>query len=409
MGLGKLLNRSTQYVATDLDTGASQTFTILDNIAPDWGGYNYRGGMKIPGAWRAATLVSDLLGSIPWDAFRKYGNKPVEKLTPRPHLLEQPAPPDSSMTTFSSWILDLLWHGNLVGLIATRDSFGFPTSVYPVPADIVGVRRVGPGSGGYLPIGEIEYSVGQLRNLTSHDVIHIKGPCAPGALRGMGILEMHLETLALAREQINQAGSVSKHGVPTGVISSSNSTLTQPQATKLKENWLKSQEQRTVAVLRSTETFTPLSWNPEQMQMIEGRKMTLVDTANMFGLDASWLNASQSSRTYSNIEQEAINLIKFALGGHIARFEQGLSLCFPRGTRVRGDLDALLRPDTLARYQAYEIALRNRILTEDEVREREDLPPLPPREEPRREIPAQFEPESESESDQEEGSNDGAA
>jgi hypothetical protein len=41
--------------------------------------------------------------------------------------------------------------------------------------------------------------------------------------------------------------------------------------------------------------------------------------------------------------------------------------------------DALLATDTKGRYEAYEIALRNRILTLDEVRRKENLPALPER------------------------------
>lgn len=58
--------------------------------------------MTVPGAWRAALLISDFLGQIPWHARRDYGDGPTEKLeNPAPPLLEQPNPPDPRMSTFS--------------------------------------------------------------------------------------------------------------------------------------------------------------------------------------------------------------------------------------------------------------------------------------------------------------------
>lgn len=373
---GKLLNRSTQYVATDTVTGESQTFTILDNIAPDWSSSGYRGGMSIPGGWRAANLIADLLGSVPWDAYRQYGGRPLEVLEPTPPLLEQPNPPDTRMTTFSSLALDYLWEGNAVGVYAARNAQGWPTAVIPVPASMVGVRRITEPGMSQIPVGELEYSIGTLR-LSAYDVLHVKGPCEPGALRGMGILEAHLSTLNLAHEQNRQARSLSRHGVPTGFLKSDNADLTEDEAKKLKARWLESQRDRTIAVLNSTTTFEPLSWNPEELQLVEARRFSLTDFELIFGLPVGWLGGMNSARQYSNIEQDAVNLLKFTLGGPLARFEQALSLAFPRGTTVKANLDAILRADTLTRYQAHAIGLDKGFLTLPEVREMENRPPLP--------------------------------
>jgi HK97 family phage portal protein len=380
MGLGKLLTRSTQYVATNTVTNEVQTFTIIDNIAPDWATHDYQGAWGIPGAWRASNLIADLLGSFPWKAYRSLAGRPIELLDPTPPLLEQPNPPDAAMTTYSSWGLDLLFHGNAIGLVAARNAQGWPTAAYAVPATAVGVRRVPAPGMSTLPVGALEYSVGTMRNLGTYDVIHIKGPCEPGAVRGMGVLEAHLNTLNLNRELGRQARAISQHGVPTGVITSSNPDTTDDELTAAKAAWLKAQRDRTVAALGFGTDFKPLSWNPEEMELIESRKFGLTELELIFGLPVGWLGGQTSSRTYSNIEQDAVNLIKFTLAGHLARFEQALSLQMPRGTVARANLDSLLRSDTLTRYQAHRIALGNDapFLTVDEIREMENRAPMPP-------------------------------
>jgi HK97 family phage portal protein len=362
-----------------VQTRAITEFAIIDGqpVFGDGGGPStYRGGMTIPGAWRASLLLSDLLGSVPWHAYRERVGQ-VERLEPAPPLLEQPAPPDTRMTTFSSWALDLIWHGSAVGIVAARNAEGWPTAALPVPARMVGVRRVGPGSLSGLPVGTLEYQVGT-QTYGPDDVIHIKGPCEPGALRGLGVLEAHLnETLALAKEQMRQARSISQHGVPTGVLKSTNPQESIQDMKETKAAWVASQRDRTIALLNATTEFQPLSWNPEEMQLVEARRYSLTDLELIFGLPVGWLGGMNSARQYSNIEQDAVNLIKFTLRGHLARFEQALSLHFPRGTRVKANLDELLRSDTLTRYQAHAIALDKKFLTADEVRELEDRPPLP--------------------------------
>lgn len=377
MGLGRLFTRSTVYTASDTVTGAVATYTVIDNLVPDFANTgSYRRGMDLPGGWRAAVMLSDLLGQVPWDAFRQSAGQSDQMVVPRPPLLEQPMPPDTRMTSFSSMALDLIWHGNAFGIVAARNAFGWPTAVTLVPAVYVGVRRVTPFVDSPLPVGALEYAVGSMR-LGPEDVIHIKGPCEPGAVRGMGVLEAHLNTLNLAAEQGRQARSISTHGVPTGVLQSDDPDLEENEAAEMKASWLRSQATRSIAVLNANTKFIPLSWNPEQLEIVESRKFTLTELELIFGLPVGWLGGQTSSRTYANIEQDGINLLKFSLGGHLARFEQTFSLAFPRGTVARANVDAILRTDTLSRYQAHALALGGKPWKAvNEVRRLEHLDPV---------------------------------
>lgn len=362
--------------STDTVTGATSTFTIVDNMAPDFPSSSmFQGGMQIPGAWRAATLLSDILGEVPWDAYRQPIGAADVLLQPRPPLLEQPHYPDTRMSTFSSWALDLIWHGNAFAVIAARNPQGWPTAVIPVPARFVFVRRITEFIDSPLPIGALEYFVGTMR-LSSDEVIHIKGPCESGFVRGMGVLETQLSSLSLASDLAKQAGSVSRNGVPTGILESSNPDLQEDEAEGMKKRWLQNQQTATIQVLNAATKFTPLAWDPSKLQLVEARKMSLGEMELVFGLPVGWLGGATSARQYSNIEQDAVNLLKFSLGGHLGRFEQTLSLAFPRGTVVRANLDAILRSDTLTRYEAHAIALQNEFLTVDEVRAIERRGPM---------------------------------
>lgn len=390
MGLGRALTRratpapanhravgDTGTVRYDVYQGDSllQTFSIDYGTAPNWPTSAYRNGMSVPGAWRASLVIADMLGSVPWHAYRKPAPAdadPAPRLVQPPQpLLEQPSPPDTRMDSFSSAALDFLWEGNAVGVITARSPIGVPTAVAWVPAAQVMVRRVDERH--YpLPLGAIEYLIGDL-SFSAQEVLHIKGPHAPGMLRGMGVLEAHLGTLDLASDLQAQAGNVANYGVPTGVLKSENPDLTEPEAAKIKQAWLRSQRTRTIAVLNATTSFEPLGWNPHDAQLVEARKFSLAELELIFGLPVGWLGGQTSSRTYSNIEQDAINLIKFTMLGHFQRWKQAFAAVLPRGQFVEPDLDELLRSDTLARYQAYASGIGAGWLLRSEARARERL------------------------------------
>lgn len=380
MGLGRMLHRALQYDVTNTVTGETGMFTVHGDspLAPDWSQNAYQGGMGVPAAWRASILLSDLLGGVPWNAYRERAGQPVEKLTPTPALLEQPSPPDTRMTTLSSMALDLIWHGNAIAVVASRDRNGWPTAILPVPAEMVQVKRVEQWDNVPLPLGSVTYGIGA-RWYASEDVVHVKGPSRPGALRGMGVLENHLSgAVALAAELDRQARGIADHAVPSVKIKVTNSDLTQPEADKLKASWMASQRTRKPMVLNASTDVEPLSWNPTETQLLDARRFTLHEMALIFGLPLSFLGADQSSRTYSNVEQESLNLLKYSLGGHLARFEQTFSLHLPRGTWAQANLDSLLRADTLTRYQAHAVGIASGFLSRDEARELEDRAPLTP-------------------------------
>lgn len=384
MGFGEFL-RNIVVTQQNTVTGEKLVETIVTGPGafPETDGVvtssEFRGMLGVPAAWRATQLITDVLGGVPWHAHDELPDGTHVKRTPTPRLLEQPAGFDSRVTTYSSWGMDLIWHGNAIGIVWTRDAYGEPDIVVPVAAEYAFVKYVNEADN--IPTfrpGEIVYLIGDVA-YKPDDIVHIKGICRPGALRGMGVLEYHLKTLALDIELRKQAGASSGAGVPLGVLRNEDPDMTAADAEEISAMWHAKQAQRKVAVLNSALTFESLAWNPSEAQLLEARKFGHNEIALIFGVDPEWLGASQSSRTYQNIEQSGIELIRrSSLAGHLARFEAELSRHLRPGTRARANLDSVQRADTLARYQGYSLALSSEFLTDDEVRALENRPPLTP-------------------------------
>lgn len=381
-GIGRAMTRAATGqrvtltpVTNGVDGSPTSTFIWANTLSgTSWPGLgdSWSQGMSIPSAWRAATLIADLLAGLPYHAYRKLADRPVERLdNPRPPVLEQPHPPDIAFDTLHAWILDLLWNGNGIGIVASRDFRGVPTALSPVMADQVTIGRS-------ETTGRVTYRIGGAE-FDYTDVFHLKGPHKPGELRGKGVLELHMDSLALARDQRAQASGISGAGVPSGIIKSADPDLDDAGAADLKTKWMTATVTRVPMVLNPQTEFEPISWNPEEMQLVESRRLSTEDMALIFGLPAYYLNVANGAKDYANVQDENLQLLRFSsVAGHLARVEGTYSALLPRGTVVRADLDdTILRPDVKTRFEVYAIGKATGIYPDpNEQREWEGLPPM---------------------------------
>lgn len=119
MGLGKSFRPAPVETKTHDRWAGSGFAMVIDGQPVNDPLQVYGGGMSLPAAWRASLKISDALGSVPWDLWKVGQDRRTRKK--RPGILEQPDPREQAMTTYSSWGLDLVWHGNAVGLYAGFD------------------------------------------------------------------------------------------------------------------------------------------------------------------------------------------------------------------------------------------------------------------------------------------------
>jgi len=83
------------------------------------------------------------------------------------------------------------------------------------------------------------------------------------------------------------------------------------------------------------------------------------------------------AQAYASVEQKAIEYVQHAVVNVTTRIERPHSLLLPSDDEfLKFNVNALLRGDTNARAQFYGIMLQNKVMTRDEVREKEDLPYL---------------------------------
>src|SRR4029077_3274469 len=102
--------------------------------------------------------------------------------------------------------------------------------------------------------------------------------------RGVGVIEQHLSSLDRIAMEEAYEGDALKHGaVPSVAVITPNARLGEKESTTAKADWLAKfvGPGREPAILPAGTQVVPLGWSPSDNQMIEARKMSLLDVANM--------------------------------------------------------------------------------------------------------------------------------
>lgn len=367
--LGRLLKRQIQPSVVYTSSGYVDSLGRVGRaFQANWSGtyVDTNTALGVPAIYRGVTLIADAIGALGIHSYRN-----GRLVTPTPKLLERPNPQETRIETISAMAASLILDGNYIAVLGPSNANGLPDFFYPVAIDRVNVTRKD---------GQIIYRIDD-RQYDASEILHIKNFALPGEFFGRGIVQTQKQAIGKEIAINEYASRYFDGGVnPTAVIKSGNPDLTQEEAEALKSAWLAmySGRNRMPAVLNSTTDFEILSSNAQESQLIEAQLAGLTEAANILGLPAYYLGAPNSSRTYANVEQENLQLVRWSIQPIAERIEQSLSDLLVRGQYAKFNYDALLRTDTLSRYQAHAVGISSGFLTVDEVREMENRDPITP-------------------------------
>ena len=365
--LGRLLKRQIQPSMVYTSQGYVDSLGRVGRFFEgNWSGtyVDDKTALGIPAIYRGVSLIADAIGALPLCAYRN--NRKVE---PTPQILMRPNPVETRMETISAMAASLIIHGNYVAVLGQPGTNGFPESIYPVSPERVQVTKEN---------GRIVYRIDE-QIYDKSEIFHIKNFALPGDLVGRGILAIAKQALGKEIAISEYASRYCDGGVnPTAVIKSQNPDLTQEEADALKTAWMAmySSRNRSPVVMNASTDFEVLSSNAAESQLVEAQMASLTEAANILGLPPYFLGSPNASRTYSNVEQENLQLIQWSIQPIAERIESAFSDLLVRGQTAKFEYESLLKTDTFSRYQAYQTALASGFLTVDEVREKENLDPL---------------------------------
>ena len=340
----------------------------LGGEAIRWPTVSMARAMSVPAVGRGVGLISDLIRSMSMQLVRGTA------VLPQPRLLANPCPDMGTAWFVGCQVEDYLLHGNALHYITVRGWDGYPLAATWLPAQwtSIGESDTDPG--------ECDYWVGGVK-LDRRNVVHVRrGSDRSFAKRGIGIMEQYFETLARAKDQETYETQQLRSGsVPSVVIETPNPDLSQAEADMAKQAWIEkySGPNRQPAILPAGSKVTPLSWSPNDAQMVEAKRATLQDIANLLRMDGFWVGAESAGLQYKSAGPMYTNLVRQTISPIALDFEDAWSDAWtPLGQRMRFDRRAITRDDFLTELAAILPAVGT-LLTLDEARDYLGYGPAP--------------------------------
>ena len=194
---------------------------------------------------------------------------------------------------------------------------------------------------------------------------------------------MLFRSMAVATE--NYGASFFANGAnPSGILEHTQS-LKNPDTLRVTwESLFKGKGSNRIAILEDGLKFKQVGIAPEQAQFLETRKVQLNEIARIFKVPPHMIGDLEKS-TFSNIEHQSMEFVKFTLTPWVERFEQAMNtkLLSPSERKryiIKFNVDGLLRGDYTTRMNGYAIGRQNGWLSANDIRSLENMNPLPPEE-----------------------------
>jgi len=318
--------------------------------------------------YRAVSIHTVAAKQLSYDAYR---NGVVLTTDQAPTWLKRPDINSTKSAFMEQTVVSMACTGNAYWLI-TRNDRGVSNLEVLNPLDVL-IHTDARGN-----IAKFSY---QGRDYSPNDIQHLQLLRVPGTPYGLGPIQAAQAELRGAIDTRDYAGNwFTGSGVPVGGYLGTDQSLNPELAQQTREAWTAATANRDgVPVLGNGVKFVQTFLTPADAMWLEAQKFNVTQAARLFGVPASLMLASSegSPQTYQNVSQEWIGYVRFSLMQYLIEIEDAFSQLLPRGTDAHFNVEALLRSDTLTRYQTYQLATGDKPwLLPSEVRAIEGYPSL---------------------------------
>lgn len=379
-GFGQARDKSVNKSA---DAGYSFLFGRTTSGKP----VNETTAMQTTAVYACVRILSEAVASLPVHVYQYREDGGKEKVIDHPLyqvLHDEPNPEMTSFVFRETLMSHLLIWGNAYAQII-RDGAGRVLALYPLLPNKIDVQRDDRGEIYYVYSRSSDENpnfkeYGDIK-LKKEDVLHIPGLGFDGLI-GYSPIAMAKNAVGMTLACEEYGASFFANGANPGGVLEHPGVLKDPS--KVRESWNAvyrgTNNAHKIAVLEEGMKYQQIGIPPEEAQFLETRKFQINEIARLYRIPPHMIGDLDKS-SFSNIEQQSLEFVKYTLDPWVIRWEQSLqkALLLPgeKGKYfIKLNVDGLLRGDYQSRMQGYSIGRQNGWYSTNDIREMEDLNPL---------------------------------
>ena len=371
-----------------VDKAADAGYSFLFGRTTSGRPVNERTAMQTTAVYACVRILAEAVASLPLHVYEYQddGGKKLVHDHPLYYLLHDEPNPEMTSFVFRETLMShlLIW-GNAYAQII-RDGAGRVLGLYPLLPDKMEVPRDDKGNIYYVYSRNSDENptfkeYGNIK-LKAEDVLHIPGLGFDGLI-GYSPIAMAKNAVGMTLACEEYGASFFANGANPGGVLEHPGVLKDPS--KVRESWNSVyrgvSNAHKIAVLEEGMKYQQIGIPPEEAQFLETRKFQINEIARLYRIPPHMVGDLDKS-SFSNIEQQSLEFVKYTLDPWVIRWEQSLqrSLLLPgeKGKYfIKLNVDGLLRGDYQSRMNGYAVGRQNGWFSANDIREMENMNPIP--------------------------------
>lgn len=371
-----------------VDKAADAGYSFLFGRTTSGKPVNERTAMQTTAVYACVRILAEAIASLPLHVYEYQddGGKKLVHDHPLYYLLHDEPNPEMTSFVFRETLMShlLIW-GNAYAQII-RDGAGRVLGLYPLLPDKMEVQRDDRGNIYYVYSRNSDENpmfkeYGNIK-LKAEDVFHIPGLGFDGLI-GYSPIAMAKNAVGMTLACEEYGASFFANGANPGGVLEHPGVLKDPS--KVRESWNSVyrgvNNAHKIAVLEEGMKYQQIGIPPEEAQFLETRKFQINEIARLYRIPPHMVGDLDKS-SFSNIEQQSLEFVKYTLDPWVIRWEQSLqrSLFLPgeKGKYfIKLNVDGLLRGDYQSRMNGYAVGRQNGWFSANDIREMENMNPIP--------------------------------
>ena len=370
-----------------VDKAADAGYSFLFGRTTSGKPVNERTAMQTTAVYACVRILAEAIASLPLHVYEYQddGGKKLVHDHPLYYLLHDEPNPEMTSFVFRETLMShlLIW-GNAYAQII-RDGAGRVLGLYPLLPDKMEVQRDDKGNIYYVYSRNSDENptfkeYGNIK-LKAEDVLHIPGLGFDGLI-GYSPIAMAKNAVGMTLACEEYGASFFANGANPGGVLEHPGVLKDPS--KVRESWNSVyrgvSNAHKIAVLEEGMKYQQIGIPPEEAQFLETRKFQINEIARLYRIPPHMVGDLDKS-SFSNIEQQSLEFVKYTLDPWVIRWEQSLqrSLLLPgeKGKYfIKLNVDGLLRGDYQSRMNGYAVGRQNGWFSANDIREMENMNPI---------------------------------